>query len=345
MDTRSLRIGVNLGGWISQYPAYSHRHFETFITVDDVKRIADWGFDHIRLPLDYPVLEDDAKPGLYKESGFEYVESCVNWCRENGLRLILDLHKAPGYSFDALDRSSLFGSSALQDRFLNLWQVMAKRFADRLDDMLAFEILNEVVLPESSSWNLLIKQVVTLIRRIDHGRLIIIGGNHYNAPNELRNLEVLDDPNTLYTFHFYAPLTVTHQKAPWIRALAQYNQQVDYPGQAMGLEAFLKANPEHCTWLGSEVGRRFDPRYLESVLRPALDFAQRFGRPVYCGELGVYERAPLATRLKWTRDVIALLSDNGVGFAVWTYKNLDFGLVDKDGQIVSQELIEIVSHR
>jgi endoglucanase len=345
MDKRSLQIGINLGSWISQYPVYSHRHFKTFITVHDIKRIADWGVDHIRLPLDYPVLEDDRRPGVYKESGFEYVESCLNWCEENGLRLILDLHKAPGYSFDGLDESSLFGSPALQDRFLDLWQAMAKRFADRMDDTLAFEMLNEVVLPESGPWNLLIKRVVARIRLNDPRRLIIIGGNHYNAPDELRNLEVLDDPNILYTFHFYAPLTVTHQKAPWIPALVQYNQRVDYPGQAIGLEAFLKANPEHRIRLGTEVGRQFDVRHLESVLQPALEFAQRFGQPVYCGELGVYERAPMATRLNWTRDVIALLSEHGIGYAIWTYKNLDFGLVDKDGQVVSQELIEIASHR
>lgn len=345
MDKRSLQIGVNLGGWISQYPVYSHRHFKTFITAHDIKRIADWGVDHIRLPLDYPVLEDDRKPGVYKESGFEYIESCLSWCEENGLRLILDLHKAPGYSFDALDESSLFGSPALQDRFLDLWQAMAKRFADRMDDTLAFEMLNEVVLPESGPWNLLIKRVVARIRLNDPRRLIIIGGNHYNAPDELRNLEVLDDPNILCTFHFYAPLTVTHQKAPWVPALVQFNQQVDYPGQAIGLEPFLKANPGHRARLGTEAGRRFDVSYLESVLQPALESAQRFGQTIYCGELGVYDRAPLTTRLNWTRDVIALLSEHGIGYALWTYKNLDFGLVDKDGQIVSQELIEIASHR
>jgi len=43
MDKSSLKIGINLGGWISQYPAYDHRHFKAFITVNDIKRIAGWG--------------------------------------------------------------------------------------------------------------------------------------------------------------------------------------------------------------------------------------------------------------------------------------------------------------
>lgn len=343
MDKESLKIGINLGGWISQYPAYDHQHFKTFINADDIKRITDWGVDHIRLPVDYPVLEDDRKPGIYRESGFGYIESCLNWCKENGLRLILDLHKAPGYSFDALDESSLFENPALQQRFLGLWQAMAERFAQHMVDVLAFELLNEIVLPDSGPWNQLLKQAVTRIRDLDPQRLIVIGGNHYNAPDELRNLEILDDPNILYTFHFYRPLTVTHQKVPWIPALIQYNQQVEYPGQAVGLDDFLKAKPEHDSLLGLEAGEWFDKKYLQSVLQPALDFSKRLRQPLYCGEFGVYERASMATRLNWTRDIIALFNEHGVGRAVWTYKNLDFSLVDINGRIVSQELIGIIS--
>jgi aryl-phospho-beta-D-glucosidase BglC (GH1 family) len=51
--------GVNLGGWLSQYRRYEHDHFRTFITRRDIEQIAAWGFDHIRLPVDYPVLESD----------------------------------------------------------------------------------------------------------------------------------------------------------------------------------------------------------------------------------------------------------------------------------------------
>jgi aryl-phospho-beta-D-glucosidase BglC (GH1 family) len=48
----SLKIGINLGGWISQYKYFDPRHFDTFITKEDIRRISDWGFDHIRLPID-----------------------------------------------------------------------------------------------------------------------------------------------------------------------------------------------------------------------------------------------------------------------------------------------------
>ena len=53
--------GVNLGGWISQFDAYSKEHFDTFITRDDIKDIASLGFDHVRVPVDYVLFEEEDK--------------------------------------------------------------------------------------------------------------------------------------------------------------------------------------------------------------------------------------------------------------------------------------------
>ncbi len=344
MNKKALQVGINLGGWISQYPALDHQHFKTFITADDIKRITDWGMDHIRLPVDYPVLEDEDQPGIYKDSGFEYIESCLDWCKQNGLRVILDLHKAPGFAFDELDKATLFKSPILQERFINLWVAIARRFTGRMDDTLAFELLNEIVLRDSGPWNVLVRKVVERIRGLDPQRLILVGGNYYNAADELQNIETLDDLNILYTFHFYLPLTVTHQRAPWIPPIIEYNQQLDYPGQqASGLEKVVKKYPKDTHRLDREIGIQFNKEYLRAALQPAVDFSQRIGQPVYCGEFGVYEGAAMSTRINWTRDFIALLNEANIGRAFWTYKALDFGLVDKDGEVINQELVEIVS--
>lgn len=351
MNKKALQLGINLGGWISQYPADDPQHFKTFITAEDIKHIAEWGMDHVRLPVDYPVLEDtrsspvdDSQPGNYRDSGFEYIESCLGWCEANGLRVILDLHKAPGFSFDQFDEASLFNNPKMQDRFLDLWTAIASRFGGRMKDMLAFELLNEIVLPDSGPWNTLVKRAVERIRALDAERLILVGSNFFNSADELQNLDVLDDPNILYTFHFYLPMTITHQRAPWVEPIFEYNRQLEYPGeQADGFEAIVEKYPS--LRLEGEVGISFDKEYLRAALQPALDFSQRIGQPVYCGEFGVYERASMSTRLNWTRDVVDLLDEYQIGRAYWTYKDLDFGLLDKNGQVVNQELLGIVSKR
>ncbi len=51
--------GINLGGWLSQCSEYTESHYNSFIKEDDIRNIADWGLDHVRLPIDYNVIEDE----------------------------------------------------------------------------------------------------------------------------------------------------------------------------------------------------------------------------------------------------------------------------------------------
>ena len=357
MEKKALRIGLNLGGWISQYPAYDDNHFKTFITADDIKRIADWGIDHVRLPVDYPVLEDPDQARAYIDSGFGYIENCLDWCGENELRVVLDLHKAPGFAFDAQAENNLFGSPALQDRFLALWEEIARRFAHRSDEMLAFELLNEIVLPSSDPWNALYPQTVERIRAVSPQRLIVLGGNFFNDATQMHELTILDDSRILYTFHFYRPMAITHQMAPWVPIVGELSSPVEYPGSASSeMEILLKQYQQSgakadpgldlqapiIKFIGGETGVRFDKEYLRGPLGAAIEFSHRNNQPVYCGEFGVYEGAPIRTRINWTRDFIELLNEAGIGRAYWTYKALDFGLVDKAGKVVNQELVDIV---
>lgn len=342
MDEVSLRAGVNLGGWLSQYPAYDHEHFRTFITAEDFQRIAGWGFDHIRLPVDYPVLADEERPGIYRSSGFDYLLQAVEWCREAGLRIVLDLHSAPGYRFDAAGQSTLFSESAKQEQFVALWGVLAERLHSE-PDLLAFELLNEVVLPESGPWNRLARAALARIRQVDPARLVIIGANRYASADQLQDLEIQADPHVMYTFHFYEPMLVTHQRAYWVPWLMAFDRAVEYPGPVPDAQRLLEIQPEMRAFVEKYSRQPMDSELLRHFLRPALDFVRRSGQTVYCGEYGVIDRAPLETRIRWTRDFVDLLREYGIGRALWSYKAMDFGLVDDEGRIVSEELIQIAS--
>jgi len=345
MDKTQLQIGVNLGGWISQYRAYDHTHFQTFITQADIRRIADWGFDHVRLPVDYPVLESDDRPGEYLESGFEYIENCLAWCQASGLKVILDLHKAPGYPFDDLQGVSLFDNPALQERLISLWAALAKRFGAQTD-LVALELLNEVALPNSAPWNALYPRLVAKIRAHAPNSLLIIGSNNYNAADQLQNLTLLDDPQILYTFHYYLPLVITHYRAPWIPQVFDYGKLIEYPGPGIAPEPeFFTRHPRCLNNPEYALGSCFDKNYLAQMLAPAVEFSRQIGQPVYCGEFGVIAHAPMPNRHNWMRDLVSLLLENNVGHALWSYKSMDFGLVDEHGDIVSEELVRIASMR
>ena len=74
--------GVNFGGWLSQCD-YSEKRLNEFITEPDFKKAASWGIDHIRIPVDYNIFEND--DGTYKADGFERLEKAFELCEKYNL--------------------------------------------------------------------------------------------------------------------------------------------------------------------------------------------------------------------------------------------------------------------
>jgi hypothetical protein len=334
--------GVNLGGWISQFWIKRKEHFDSFITKDDIKQVAGWGMDHVRLPIDYNVLEDDGQPFIYLEEGFSYIDNCIEWCEEYGLNIILDLHKAPGYAFHSLDSNKLFEDNTLQERFISLWKAFAARYK-KYGDNVVFELLNEIVEPDSERWNALSKRTVEAIRSVDPDRRIIIGGNFYNSVNALKELDYINDDKLVYTFHFYEPHLFTHQGASWEKPMAELNFKVSYP---VGPEDYrkymlLSENFRKSFHISDNMGRD----YIEEAIKPAIEFAKERNVPVYCGEYGVIDTADMDSRIRWHEDLCSLLIENGIGRAVWSYKLMNFAMTDVNSKVVNEDLIKIVSRK
>ena len=88
-----------------------------------------------------------------------------------------------------------------------------------------------------------------------------------------------------------------------------------------------------------------DQDYLRDALQPANDFIQNIGKPLYCGEFGVIDHAPLQTRINWTSDFISLLNEQQISRAIWSYKEMNFALVDSESKVVSEELVKVAALR
>lgn len=222
--------GVNLGGWISQFAVFDEKHFNTFITENDIRTIAKLGFDHVRVPIDYTVLEDEE--GNLRESGFNHLSDCRRWCETCGLSMLIDLHECYGYSFDPLksgmDRKRFFYDESLQKRFLKLWKEIAVRFAP-WQEQVAFEPLNEVVLPEvSDAWNTLAGRYIRMMRTIVPKSYIVVGGVRYNNVLSVPLLDLPADDRLVYNFHCYEPMIFTHQGAYWVAGMPS-DFRIGYP--------------------------------------------------------------------------------------------------------------------
>ena len=364
MIFQTFHNGINLGGWLSQYEFLAGQpltdmnlkaHFDSFITEKDIRQIAAWGFDHVRLPVSGYLLYDQVSRKL-NEQPLAYIKNCIGWCQTHRLNVILDLHDFQGNVYGAMDTPMpLLTDISLQEHFLAVWTELSKHLKEYGNQnsihrhnskdgiVIAFELLNEVSDASHYLWNQLYKSAVKAIREVDSNRLILVGSNYQNSAAYLNQLDLIEDPAIFYNFHYYEPQVFTHQKAHFSEEMRDYDQTVTYPGDISGFGKYLKSHPEYLMkyqLVAKECNN--DRKLMEKLLKDAVDFVRYTGCSLYCGDYGVIDSAPSSEAVKWMRDLLLILDENHIGHALWNYKALDFGLLDLDGNIVSEEFLHFM---
>ncbi len=187
---------------------------DNYITRKDIEFIASTGANTIRLPFHYKMFTDEDYMGLTAaQDGFARIDSVVNWCRDNHLYLILDMHDAPGgQTGDNIDDSYgypwLFESEASQKLFCDIWRKIADYYKNETV-ILGYELINEPIAPYFKNMNELNakleplhKRAVQAIREVDKNHIILIGGAQWNGNFKPFKDSRYDD-KLMYTCHRY----------------------------------------------------------------------------------------------------------------------------------------------
>lgn len=187
---------------------------DNYITKADIDFIASTGANTVRLPFHYKLFTDDDYMGRSSGcEGYERIDSVVEWCRANKLYLILDMHDAPGgQTGDNIDDSYgypwLFESEKAQALFCDIWEQIARRYADE-PVILGYELINEPIAHYfdnkeelNSRLEPLHKRAVEAIRRADNNHIVLIGGSQWNGNFEPFTDWTYDD-KLMYTCHRY----------------------------------------------------------------------------------------------------------------------------------------------
>ena len=333
--------GVNLGGWFSQCD-HTDEHYDTFIGESDIAQISEWGLDHVRLPVDYDLVEDIA--GNYLEEGFGRIQRVIDWCGRYGLNMVLDLHKTYGFSFDdGEEESGFFEESAYQERFYRLWEQFASRFGG-FHDRLAFELLNEVTEKEyCDKWNEISDECIRRIRAISPDIRILVGGYYNNSIEALKDLAMPYDENVVYNFHCYEPIIFTHQGAYWISSMdTSFRIPID-----LTYGEYARHTGEQISQFSSGMDRfdqneMFGEEFFEQLIAEAVRISEKRDVPLYCGEFGVIDRADPEDALKWYRMICSVFDRYGIGRAAWSFREMDFGLSDEHMKGVADQIIKLL---
>ncbi|KAL3478751.1 glycoside hydrolase superfamily [Aspergillus californicus] len=172
--------GVNLGGWLVLEPwitpslfdeagngavdeytltevlgreeatARLSEHWNSFITEEDFAQIAQAGLNHVRIPVGYwAVAPLEGEP--YVHGQLEHLDQAVAWASANNIKVIVDLHGAPG-SQNGFDNSGRRGPIEWQqgdtvEQTLLAFQILAQRYLTNGNVVTAIEALNEPHVP------------------------------------------------------------------------------------------------------------------------------------------------------------------------------------------------------
>lgn len=331
--------GINLGGWLSQ-GSFEKDHLENFIVEADMEKVKAMGVDHVRLPIDYVLVEEE--DGTPIESGFDYVDRCIAWCQKYELNMILDLHKTFGYAFDeAEDCKDFFHNKASQDRYVALWEKLAMKYG-KYHDFVALEILNEIVDPDVSEiWNALAKRVMVTIRSYAPESYLIVGGTRYNSVYSVKELEDPIDDKVVFNFHCYEPIAFTHQAAYWVKGMPA-DLEVDYPISIDDLKEKVGDSLGSFFWepVNCLDGSLSGADFFRAFFKEAIEVAEKKNVPLYCGEYGVIDKANLPSTINWYKAINEVFNEKGIGRAAWSYKGVDFGLTDEHMKDAYEEIIK-----
>ncbi len=338
-------VGFNLGGWLSQSPL-TDEHVENFIQKSDFETMARWGFNSVRLPVDGEWLFEKEGRGRLSPRRLAFLREVLGWAKSAGLLTILDLHQVPWHSFGKPELENLWKNNEDLNSFCGCWAELTQALKGE-EAPIWFDTLNEPTASQSADWNRVASRIVQTIRSEDKDRMVMIESTFWGSVLKLEDLaKGVEGPNLVYSFHFYLPMLVTHQGAPWWQDGKPYRETVVYPGPIPKAGDYLAGDlPEMTRRVLEFEDRNWNRESLRELLNPVVKLT-RSGLRLYCGEFGVYEKAPRQTRLNWIRDVTGLLRELKVGWGYWNYKWLDFGILPQTpgGQTgpLDQEMLKIL---
>lgn len=170
---------------------FGRRWREEYFTEEDVRLIAELGYNSIRVPISARLFMYE-EPGIqFNEENFRLIDRMLDWCEKYRIYVILDMHGAPGGQSglacdDGIDnRPHTLTEPESHKRTVLLWEEIAKRYADRWI-VGAYDLLNEPIsapgledmIPEVQK---LYDEIIEGIRRFDRKHMLTIEGEVFSA--------------------------------------------------------------------------------------------------------------------------------------------------------------------
>ena len=311
-ETKTAQLARKLPRWrgfnlLEKFNAGRNKPFME----SDFEWMAEWGFDFVRLPMDYRCWTDSNDPYKLDEKVLGEIDQAVQFGREHGVHVDLNLHRAPGYTVaQPPEKLNLWSDEEAQKQFDFQWSQFARRYRGIPSSQLSFDLVNEPAQIDAQTYAKVARRVVQAIRSVDPGRLVISDGLQWGR----EPLFELADLGVAQSTRGYDPMQVSHYQASWVG------------GQGW-------AEP---TWPLKQGNKVLDRDWLYQTRIVPWKKLESKGAGVHVGEWGSYNKTPHEVVLRWMRDFLGLWKEAGWGWALWNFRG-SFGVLDSQRTDVAYE--------
>jgi endoglucanase len=301
-------------------------------TEADFRRVNDMGMNAVRFYMNYLTFEDDNNPYVYKQAGWNYLDSNIVWAKRHNIYLILNIHVPQGGFQSNCQGGALWSNPANQKRLTSLWKNISEHCKNE-PQVAGYDMLNEPIPTDSiAQWYHLAERIKDTIRTSDINHLIIaenaIALNcNYSYEDANGNFPPLTESNLMYTSHIYEPYYYTTQNQSW----AGTGDGGKYPDET------ILNPPADLTW---KIGQYNNPqlpvgssnwKFYKGVPFTVTDTTLIVGRPVFNGNsLGggiAYFDSITVSEVDNTGNIIRIISSynlTGTG-SMWYWSNNNDG--------------------
>lgn len=182
---------------------------DNWIKERDWDQLKAFGFNVVRLPILWNVIEDEKNPRTLRADAWHYLDWSIAEAKKRGIYVILDLHGAlggqtPNDHTGCSGQNKYWTDAEYQDRTKWLWEQIATRYKGE-PAVAAFDPLNEPWGSTAEDMAVRVTELYETIRKIDDKHIVML-------PSHYGNIEVYGDPvakgmtNVAFELHPYPGL-------------------------------------------------------------------------------------------------------------------------------------------
>src|SRR5262249_43637538 len=144
---------------------------------EDFQWIADWGFNFVRLPLDYHCWTPGKNWKEISEPALKEIDEAIEFGKQYGIHVSLNFHRAPGYCVNPpAEPFDLWSDEQAVDACAFHWKHFAKRYKGISNARVSFNLVNEPGRVAEVAYYQVVRRLTKVIREQDPARLIIADG-------------------------------------------------------------------------------------------------------------------------------------------------------------------------